>query len=175
MGLSSHRGRSSPGNTHNTAGKPRPASIAAMSQSVVIVGGGIAGQAVCEALRERDADLAITLICGEASAPYDRVRLSEILVSGEDPETPQLRPAEGYADRAIELRLATWVTSVDTAARLVVLGDGRELAYDRLVLATGSQPLMPPIAGIDLPGVHAFRGPEDCEAIRRAAAGGAQH
>ena len=50
-----------------------------MSDSVVIVGGGIAGQAVCEALRERDPDAAITLVCGETSAPYDRVRLSEIL------------------------------------------------------------------------------------------------
>src|SRR5215207_861435 len=139
-----------------------------MSDSVVIVGGGIAGQAVCEAVRDRDDDVAITLICGEPSPPYDRVRLSEILVSGEDPETLQLRPAEWYADRDVELLLETWVTSVDTVAKRVVLDDGGELAYDKLVLATGSQPLMPPIAGIDLPGVHPFRGPEDCEAIRAA-------
>ena len=146
-----------------------------MSDSVVIVGGGIAGQAVCEAVRDRDADVAITLICGESSPPYDRVRLSEILVSGEDPETLQLRPAEWYADNGVDLLLGTWVKSVDTAAKLVQLSDGDEIEYGRLVLATGSQPLMPPIAGIDLPGVHPFRGPEDCEAIRSAAAGGAQH
>ena len=84
-----------------------------MSDSVVIVGGGIAGQAVCEALRERDPDVAITLVCGEASAPYDRVRLSEILVSGEDPETLQLRPAEWYADHDVDLLLGRRVTSVD--------------------------------------------------------------
>jgi nitrite reductase (NADH) large subunit len=147
----------------------------AMSDSVVIVGGGIAGQAVCEAVRDRDADVAITLICGESSPPYDRVRLSEILVSGEDPETLQLRPAEWYADNGVELLLRTWVTSVDTAAKRVQLSDRADIEYGKLVLATGSQPLMPPIAGIDLPGVHPFRGPEDCEAIRSAAAGGAQH
>ncbi|HEV7808315.1 MAG TPA: FAD-dependent oxidoreductase, partial [Solirubrobacteraceae bacterium] len=146
-----------------------------MSDSVVIVGGGIAGQAVCEALRERDRDLAITLVCGETSPPYDRVRLSEILVSGEDPETLQLRPAEWYADHDVELVLGRRVTSVDDDAGLVQLDDGQQLAFDKLVLATGSQPLMPPIAGIDLPGVHPFRGPEDCEAIRSAAAGGAKH
>ena len=147
-----------------------------MSDSVVIVGGGIAGQAVCEALRERDPDVGITLVCGESSAPYDRVRLSEILVSGEDPETLQLRPSEWYADHEVDLELGRWVTSVDVDARSVELDDGRTLRYDQLVLATGSQPLMPPISGIDLPGVHPFRGPEDCEAIRTAAAtGGASH
>jgi nitrite reductase (NADH) large subunit len=146
-----------------------------MSDSVVIVGGGIAGQAVCEALRERDRDIEITLVCGESSPPYDRVRLSEILVSGEDPETLQLRPLEWYADHDVQLLLGRWVTSVDVEAGRMQLDDGLELAFDKLVLATGSQPLMPPIAGIDLPGVHPFRGPEDCEAIRSAAAGGAKH
>lgn len=146
-----------------------------MSQSVVIIGGGIAGQAVCESLRERDPDVAITLVCAEASAPYDRVRLSEILVSGEDPETLQLRPGEWYDDNDVDLLLGRRATSVDTQSRLVSLDDGAEIAFDKLVLATGSQPLMPPIAGIDLPGVHPFRGPEDCEAIRAAAAGGAEH
>ena len=146
-----------------------------MSDSIVIVGGGIAGQAVCEALRDRDRDVGITLVCGEPSAPYDRVRLSEILVSGEDPETLQLRPSEWYADHDVKLLLGRWVTAVDTTAGRLTLDEETELRFDKLVLATGSQPLMPPIAGIDLPGVHPFRGPQDCEAIRSAAAGGAQH
>ena len=146
-----------------------------MSDSVVIVGGGIAGQAVCEALRERDPDVSITLVCGEVSAPYDRVRLSEILVSGEDPETLQLRPGEWYDDHDVTLMLGRWATSVDSEAGRLQLDDGLQLAFDKLVLATGSQPLMPPISGIDLPGVHPFRGPEDCEAIRAAALGGARH
>ncbi len=146
--------------------------MAPMNAGVVIVGGGIAGHAVCEALRERDPDVPITLICGEASAPYDRVRLSEILVSGEDPETLQLRPPEWYADHGVELLLGRTVTWVDTQRGVLGLDDVEELAFGRLVLATGSQPLMPPIPGITLAGVHPFRDPADCEAIRVAAAAG---
>jgi nitrite reductase (NADH) large subunit len=143
-------------------------------QPIVVVGGGIAGQAVCEAVRERDGDVAIVLVCGEECLPYDRVRLSELLVSGESPESLQLRPGEWYADRAVDVRLGTWVTGIDTEAGVVELGDGEAIAYSSLVVATGSQPLMPPIEGIDLPGVHAFRGPEDCERIRAEAAGARQ-
>lgn len=146
-----------------------------MTGTIVIVGGGIAGQAVCEALRDRDPGVAITLVCGESSAPYDRVRLSEILVSGEDPQTLQLRPAEWYADHDVELLVGRTVTWVDAERRVLGLDDLEELAFDQLVLTTGSQPLMPPIPGIELEGVHPFRGPEDCDALRRAALGGAQH
>ncbi len=143
-----------------------------MDRGVVIVGGGIAGQAVCEALRERDRDVSITLVCGESSAPYDRVRLSEILVSGEDPQTLQLRPAEWYADNDVELLVGRIVTWVDAERGVLGLDDVDELAFDRLVLATGSRPLMPPIPGIGLDGVHPFRDPADCDAIRLAAAQG---
>ncbi len=143
-----------------------------MDLGVVIVGGGIAGQAVCEALRERDRDVAVTLICGEASAPYDRVRLSEILVSGEDPQTLGLRPAEWYADNDVELLVGRTVTWVDVERGVVGLDDVDELAFAKLVVATGSQPLMPPIPGIALAGVHPFRDPADCDAIRVAAASG---
>jgi nitrite reductase (NADH) large subunit len=143
-----------------------------MNRGVVIVGGGIAGQAVCEALRERDPAVAITLICGEASAPYDRVRLSEILVSGEDPQTLGLRPAEWYADNGVELLVGRTVTWVDAERGVLGIDDADALVFERLVLATGSQPLMPPIPGIGLAGVHPFRDPADCEAIRAAAASG---
>ncbi len=143
-----------------------------MNRGVVIVGGGIAGQAVCEALRERDRDVAITLVCGECSAPYDRVRLSEILVSGEDARTLALRPAEWFADNDVDLLVGRTVTWVDAERGVLGLDDTAELRFDRLVIATGSQPLMPPIPGIDLAGVHPFRDPADCEAIRTAAASG---
>ncbi len=143
-----------------------------MSGEIVIVGGGIAGQAVCEAVRERDRDVPITLVCAESSAPYDRVRLSEILVSGEDPQTLQLRPAEWYDDNDVTLLVGRTVTWVDADRGVLGLDDIEELSFGRLVLATGSQPLMPPIPGINLPGVHPFRGPEDCDAIRSAALAG---
>jgi nitrite reductase (NADH) large subunit len=136
---------------------------------VVVVGGGIAGQAVCEALREHDAQTPITLICAERRLPYDRVRLSEILVSGASTDTLALRPPEWFDDQRVDALVGRRVVAVQAEDHVVVLDDGAVLPYRALVLATGSNPLMPPIPGIDLPHVHPFRGPEDCEAIRMAA------
>jgi nitrite reductase [NAD(P)H] large subunit len=140
---------------------------------VVVVGGGIAGQAVCEALREQDAQMPITLVCAEPRLPYDRVRLSEILVSGASTETLALRPLEWFEDHDVGVLVGRRVAAVRPEERFVELDDGGVLPYRALVLATGSNPLMPPIPGIDLPHVHPFRGPEDCEAIREAASGAA--
>jgi nitrite reductase (NADH) large subunit len=141
---------------------------------IVIVGGGIAGQAVCEAVRDRDADVPITLVCGEPRLPYDRVRLSDLLISGEDPGALALRPPEWFDDNDIRVITGRWVESIETEMSAIRLDGNDWLGYDRLAIATGSQPLMPPIPGIDKDGVHPFRGPEDCEAIRTAAAGGVE-
>jgi nitrite reductase (NADH) large subunit len=138
---------------------------------ILVIGGGIAGQAVCEAVRERDPEVKITLVCGEPVLPYDRVRLSEILVSGQDAGSLELRPAEWFDDNHVEVLLGRFAQWCRTGMHLVGLDGGEVLHYDGLALATGSQPLMPPIPGIDLPGVHPFRGPEDCEVIRDAANG----
>jgi nitrite reductase (NADH) large subunit len=140
------------------------------SPGVVVVGGGIAGLAVCEALRERDVLTPVTLVCAEPRLPYDRVRLSEILVSGASAETLQLRPAEWFEDHQVAVLTGRRVARVDAEARRLELDDGATLDYGTLVLATGSNALLPPIPGIDLDHVHAFRGPEDCDAIRAAAA-----
>jgi len=70
---------------------------------IVIVGGGIAGQGVVEAIRDRDPDVPLTLVCGEPRLPYDRVRLSELLISGEDPDGLALRPAEWFADHGVRV------------------------------------------------------------------------
>jgi nitrite reductase (NADH) large subunit len=140
-----------------------------MSDSIVVIGGGIAGLAVCEAVRERDALTPVTLLCAEPRLPYDRVRLSEILVSGASAQTLQLRPAEWFEDHHVDVHLGAWAAHVDTQTKMVVLADGEEIPYRSLVLATGSNALLPPIPGIDQPHVHAFRGPEDCDNIRAAA------
>ncbi len=137
-----------------------------------MVGGGIAGQATVESLRERDPDVPITLICGEPRLPYDRVRLSELLASDEDPDALALRPVEWYSDRGVRVLLGRRAAALNPGQRRVELDGGGAVDYRRLVLATGSQPLLSPISGIELEGVHPFRGPEDCEAIRAAAASG---
>jgi nitrite reductase (NADH) large subunit len=144
---------------------------------IVIVGGGIAGQALCESLGDRDGEVQITLVCGEPRLPYDRVRLSEILVSGEDADSLALRPAEWFDDRGVRVVLgsrALGLAAGSNGAPALALDDGSGIPFDRLALATGSVPLMPPLPGIDLPGVHPFRGPEDCAEIRAAAAGARQ-
>src|SRR4051794_10688598 len=141
---------------------------------IAVVGGGIAAQALCEEVRARDHEQPITLICGEACLPYDRVRLSEILVSGEEAAALALRPEEWYEDNEVEAILGRRVERLDAAFGQLVLDDGEVLAYDRLVLATGSQPLMPALPGLELPGVIPFRDPSDCDAIRVAAAAGAR-
>ena len=135
---------------------------------VVVVGGGIAGQATAERLRERGHTGAITILAREERAPYDRVRLSALL-EGADPEDLRLRPDSWYEDHAIDLRSGVSVDAVDPPGRLLVTDAGETLAYDALVLATGSHALVPPIAGVDKRNVFVFRTPEDCAQILEAA------
>jgi nitrite reductase (NADH) large subunit len=136
---------------------------------IVVVGGGIAGQALVEAVRARDPEVTIALVCDEPELPYDRVRLSELLITGEPAAGLRLRPDEWYADAGVQVigGRAAWCRP---DRKLLGLFDGTLVGYDRLALATGSKPLIPPIEGIGLDGVHAFRDPADCEAIRSAAA-----
>jgi nitrite reductase (NADH) large subunit len=138
--------------------------------SILVVGGGIAGQAVCEEVRRRDAETPLTLVCGEAAAPYDRVRLSHLLAGEADVEALALRPPEWYADRGVELLTGRQVVTLDADAGRSTLDDGRQLRFARAALCTGSDALLPPLPGIDLPGVHPFRTPGDCGAILGAAA-----
>ncbi|MEX1143130.1 MAG: nitrite reductase large subunit NirB [Thermoleophilaceae bacterium] len=138
---------------------------------LLVVGGGIAAQAVCEAVLERQARTRVMLVCGEPRLPYDRVKLSSLLAGEVDPLALQLRPDDWYADRGVEAVLGRRAVALDPDAGICELDDGRSISFDRCVLATGSDPLMPPLPGLDCAAVHPFRGPEDCEAILAAAAG----
>src|SRR5947209_9558333 len=140
-----------------------------MPDPILVIGGGIAGQAVCEALRDRDADVPISLLCGESRLPYDRVLLSHLLSGEATPDDLQLRPDGWYADRCVDVRLGTRAERLDPDAGTCVLDSGEVLRFSRVVLCTGSDPLVPPIPGTDLRRVHVFRGPEDCEAIATTA------
>jgi nitrite reductase (NADH) large subunit len=144
--------------------------MTAARTGIVVVGGGIAGQAVVEAVRDHDRDMPLTLLCGEPRLPYDRVRLSELLASDEDPDALTLRPSEWFADRGVRVLTGQRVARLGLERQALELEAGETVPFARLALATGSRPLLPPIPGIDLAGVYAFRGPEDCDAIRSAAA-----
>jgi nitrite reductase [NAD(P)H] large subunit len=141
---------------------------------ILVIGGGIAGQAVCEEVRRRDPDIPLALVCGEDAAPYDRVRLSHLLAGEDDVDALRLRPDEWYANRRVELLLGRRVVELDATAGCAALDDGTEVEFARAALCTGSDPLLPPLPGIALAGVHAFRTPQDCTAIA-AAAGEAGH
>jgi apoptosis-inducing factor 3 len=126
---------------------PRPAARTAPS-SVVIVGGGAAALAAADTLRREGYQGSLTLISADESAPYDRPNLSKEYLSGEagDDWIP-LRTPDYYKEHAIDLVLRTRVTRLDTSGRRVEIEGGKTYEYDRLLLATGADPVK-----LDLPG-----------------------
>jgi NADPH-dependent 2,4-dienoyl-CoA reductase/sulfur reductase-like enzyme/nitrite reductase/ring-hydroxylating ferredoxin subunit len=134
--------------------------------SIVIVGGGAAGFAAAEMLRRQDYRGSIVMLSNEATAPVDRPNLSKDYLAGSAPEDwMPLRPDDFYPEARIDLRLNTEVISIDTKARNVVLANGETVPYDRLLLATGAEPVRLPIAGADQPHVHVLRSLADSRAI----------
>ena len=138
---------------------------------IVIVGGGGAGFAAAEMLRRQQFGGEIVMLSDDAAAPVDRPNLSKDYLAGSAPEDwLPLRPDSFYADSGIELRLGSSVSSIDTRARKVNTAGGA-VAYDRLLLATGAEPVRLPIPGADQPHVHTLRSLADCRAIIASADG----
>ena len=100
------------------------------SRGVLVIGGGIAGQAVCEALRAHDADIPITLVCGEPERPYDRVRLGSLLTGEEDVGALRLRPDAWYEDSRIRVLEGRRVTGLDPEGGTATVADGTVLHFD---------------------------------------------
>lgn len=145
-----------------------------MPQSVVIVGGGIAGVSTAAALRGGGFDGLITLV-DPADLPYDRPPLSKEYLSGaRDMKEIALQPREWYDEQHIELRTATRVEAIELGdgSPRVRLDDGSTLAADRLVLATGGDAWMPPVPGLeqvrDAGRVHVLRDVEHADGLRAA-------
>src|SRR5580704_15006340 len=152
--------------------KPRITGPIDTPDRIVIIGGGAAGFAAAEMLRRQDYRGSIVMLSNDAAAPVDRPNLSKDYLAGSAPEDwLPLRPDDYYADAAIDLRLNTEVASIDTTARNVVLSGGETVAYDRLLLATGAEPVRLPIPGADQPHVHVLRSLADCRAIIASADG----
>ncbi|MDX2234713.1 MAG: FAD-dependent oxidoreductase [Hyphomonadaceae bacterium] len=144
-----------------------PSAPAAGAGRVVIVGAGQAGGETAFRLRQLGYGGAVTLIGEEPLAPYQRPPLSKAYLSGALPlDRLLLKPAEAYAEENITLLIGQTVTWIDRARRTVRLEGGRELAWDALVLATGSRARALPVAGADLPGVHSLRTAADVDRIR---------
>ncbi|MER7563205.1 NAD(P)/FAD-dependent oxidoreductase [Streptomyces sp. NPDC048523] len=131
---------------------------------VVVIGAGLAGVRLARRLGELGTP--VTLIGEEEHRPYNRVLLAEVLAGRYTPDVIAL-PTPAALTRAR-------VTGIDRGARTVECADGSKIAYDRLVLATGSNPVLPPLRGLftadhELPrGVHAFRTMDDCLGLSEA-------
>ena len=137
-----------------------------MPGSVVIVGGGAAGNAAAEMLRRQDYPGRITMLSADESPPCDRPKLSKGLLSGTDSEQSSLlRSANFYKDYNIDLRLGARVNAIDTKGRYVQLLDGSRHSYDALLLATGAEPVRLDVPGADLPHVHYLRTLSDGRAL----------
>ncbi|SEF90190.1 nitrite reductase large subunit NirB [Billgrantia desiderata] len=136
---------------------------------LIVIGNGMVGHHLVEQLVERGATerYAITVFGEERHLAYDRVHLSEYF-SGRDAASLALSTADYYAEHGIELRLGEAVFAIDRNASEVVTDQDR-YPYDRLVLATGSYPFVPPIPGNDREGCLVYRTLEDLDAIREAA------
>ena len=141
-------------------------------KQIVIVGGGAAGFAAAEMLRRLEYRGNIVMLSSDTAAPVDRPNLSKDYLAGSAPEDwLPLRPDDFYREARIDLRLRTEVTSIDTAARHVTTAGGETIAYDRLLLATGAEPVRLPIPGMDQPHVHVLRSLADSRAIIALAEG----
>jgi nitrite reductase (NADH) large subunit len=136
---------------------------------LVVVGNGMAGMRAVEELRARAPDrFAITVIGAEPHPNYNRIQLSSVLAGEKALDEIVINPRDWYAENDIALMAGNAATAIDRLDKRVMLADGGSVAYDKLLLATGSKPLAPPIPGLGLPGVRAFRDIADVEGMIEA-------
>ena len=138
----------------------------------IIIGAGPAGVVAAETLRKADPEAEIAIIGDEPEPPYSRMAIPYYLIDNIEESGSYLRdPAKHFQAQNIEV-VQQKVDKVDTGAKKVVLADGSSRDYDKLLLATGSHPVSPPIPGLDLPQVHSCWTLEDSRNIIRLAQSG---
>jgi 3-phenylpropionate/trans-cinnamate dioxygenase ferredoxin reductase subunit len=139
----------------------------AVTQRIVIVGGGLAGAKAAEALRDKGFDGTLTLIGDEEHLPYERPPLSKDYLAGKaERETLDTHDRDWYSEHHVDLILGKAVTNVDPDVQEVELVDGRRIGFDQLLLATGSRARTLPLPGAGAHGVFTLRRVEDSDAIR---------
>jgi len=135
--------------------------------SIVIVGGGLAGAKGAEGLREQGFQGGLTVIGAEDQLPYERPPLSKSYLQGKSTlADAQVHNTDWYDDNSVDLRLATTVAAVRPGPHEIELAGGETIGYGALLLATGSTPRRLPVPGADAAGILTLRRVEDSDAIR---------
>jgi len=134
---------------------------------VVVIGNGIAGLTTADHVRRRHPGCTIDVIAGEPYPLYNRMGIARLIYGRSAMVGLHLLPDAWYEEHRITMWLNTRADRVDRETREVHLATGETVAYDRLVLATGSAAFVPPIEGYGLPGTHVLRSADDALAIRR--------
>jgi 3-phenylpropionate/trans-cinnamate dioxygenase ferredoxin reductase subunit len=136
-------------------------------QTFIVVGASLAGAKAAEELRNEGFDGRILLFGSEAERPYERPPLTKDYLRGESQrEKAYVHEEAFYDEHQIELETSTTVAAIASERSRATLADGRELPYDRLLLATGAEPRRITVAGAELDGVHYLRNLDDCDALR---------
>ena len=151
----------------------RAVSLSTQPSRIVIVGGGAAGFAAAEMLRRCGYAGSVLMVSADSDLPVDRPNLSKDYLAGTAPEEwVPLKPESWYVERNIDLRLNTEVMNLDVGAREIELGSGDRVPYDRLLLATGAEPVRLALPGASQDNVHTLRSLADSRRIIAAAQSG---
>src|SRR5690606_36080513 len=135
---------------------------------LVVVGNGMAGARLVSEVRARDPRMPITVFGAEPGRPYNRVLLSNVLAGTARPDQLALHDLSWYETHRVRAESGSPVAWIDRESRAVHTADGRREPYDLLVIATGSEAIVPPIPGVER--AVPFRTLDDCDRIVKAAA-----
>lgn len=137
----------------------------------LIIGNGVVGTTAAENIRRHDKDRTITIVTDENLAFYYRVRLNEYISGEIDEQALIARKEKWYKDHGIDIILDTRIVTGDPQEKVVISENNKRLAYDHLLIATGSHSFIPPIRGSDKRGVFALRSIQDARDISTYAKG----
>jgi nitrite reductase (NADH) large subunit len=132
---------------------------------LVVVGNGMAGVGCVEQILKHAAKFEVTIFGDETHVNYNRILLSSVLAGEKGADDIALNSLEWYKQNHVELRLGVRITDIDAERKTITGDDGSVTPFDKLLLATGSNPLIPPMEGVNKDGVHVFRNLDDTRAL----------